>query len=202
MLKPEDAARITAAIKDAEARTSSEIVVCIRGSSGEDRGLAALLGLMALGVAAILASIFFPNLHVYVLFAVSLAIGICTFLAVDWLDLGLRFLPEPLVREPARQAARAHFIDHGLDATAERNAVLLFVSRAERYVEVLPDRALVAAVQAQRWTNVIDGFRRRAARDGVVEAVVEAVGAIGAICAGPFPAATPNPNVIADTPHA
>lgn len=201
MLEQQAADLIAQAVKDAEVRTSSEIVVCIRDSSGEDRGVAALVGLMALVLAQVLASFLVPEAGFLPLLAFSLGAGIAAFLLSDWLDLGLKLLPPRMVMDAARDAARAAFLDRGVDNTPGRNAVLLFVSRAERYVEILPDRGLADAVPAQRWRNITEKFTVNAGRDGMVPAVAAAVAELGAVCAGPFPAAKENPDILPDRPN-
>ena len=200
MLKQEEDLQIEQAIQSAEAKTSSEIAVCMLHASGEDRGIAALVGLVALAIAGGLGEFLRPEINIYLVFAAALAAGIAVFLLVDYFDLGLKLLPAHLVAHDARLKARAVFLDHGLDATPQRNAVLLFISRAERYVEILPDRGLAAAVPAQRWANVVAAFQETARRKGTVEAVADAVGQIGAVCAGPFPVAGDNPDLIYNQP--
>lgn len=199
-LNQDEARRIEEAIGAAEARTSSEIVVCIRPSSGEDRGVAALIGVVVLAAVAGAGAALYPEMNTYLLIVLALAVGIVTFAAVDWFDLGLKLLPTHLLTKEAGQAARAAFLDRGIDATPQRNAVLLFISRAERYVEILPDRALAAAVPAERWAGIVASFREAARQTGMIQAACDAVTAIGAICAGPFPADAVNPDLIANKP--
>lgn len=200
MLKASEAEAIERAIRAAEGKTSAEIVVCLRRASGEDRGVAAFAGLCALVLMFGAIDIIDPALNRDILLAAALGAAVALFLFFDRFDLGLKFLPARMLTGYARRAARAVFLDHGLDATPQRNAVLLFVSRAERYVEILPDRGLAAAVPAQRWANIVSAFQAQAAKQGMVPAVTEAVTAIGAICAGPFPAGARNPDLVPNRP--
>jgi putative membrane protein len=197
-LKQEDAHRIEQVIQAAEAKTSSEIVVCVRRTSGEDRGIAALVGVVILALASGLGEALWPEVDIFRLLAGSLAAGIGAFLLADWLDLGLKLLPARLVAQDARRTARAMFLDRGLDATPERNAVLLFISRAERYVEILPDRGLAAQVPAQRWAEIVTSFQATARQKGMADAAADAICKIGDVCAAVFPAGGTNPNTISD----
>lgn len=199
-LNQDEARRIEEAVSTAEAKTSSEIVVCIRRTSGEDRGVAALVGVAVLAAVAGLIATLWPEMNTYLLIGLALAAGVIAFTAADWFDLGLKLLPAQLLTQESGQAARAAFLDRRIDATPERNAVLLFISRAERYVEILPDRGLAAAVPAQRWINIVASFQEMARRKGMVEAVCDTVGRIGAVCAGPFPADADNPDLISNKP--
>ena len=200
MLRGEDAARIEDAIKRAEAATSTEIVICIRRSSGEDRGTAAMAGVLVMLLALALISAFRPETHLLISGGLALILAIGAYFVCDHFNFGLKLLPARLVTHDARRTARATFLDRGLDATPQRNAVLLFISRAERYVEILPDRGLAAAVPAQRWANIVTSFQEVARQKGMVEAAADAIGRIGAVCAGPYPADAANPDLISNKP--
>jgi putative membrane protein len=200
VLNQDEARRIEDAVGAAETRTSSEIVVCIRQTSGEDRGIAALIGVVILAAVAGLGAALRPDMNTYLLIALALAAGIIAFAVADWLDLGLKLLPAQLLTQEAGQAARAAFLDRGIDATPRRNAVLLFISRAERYVEILPDRGVAAAVPPQHWADIVASFRETAQQKGLVEAVCDAISRIGTVCAGPFPAGSDNPDLKPNAP--
>lgn len=200
MLNQKDSRQIEQAVSSAEALTSTEITICIRRASGQDRGMAALVGAIVLAAIAGAGTALYPEMNIYALMALALAAGVLMFAIVDWFDLGLRLLPAHLLIKEARRAARAMFLDHGIDTTPQRNAVLLFVSRAERYVEILPDRGLAAAVPAECWADIVMSFQETARQRNVVGAVCDAVAAIGAACAGPFPASADNPDLISNKP--
>ncbi len=200
MLSKPEADLIARAVCEAEAQTSAEIAVCVVKASGEDRGVAAIVSTLVLAAALGVFELAWPEFDRVYALAVAFTLAVASFLTCDLGDLGLRLLPARLLVKDARRAARAVFLDHRLDATPERNAVLLFVSRAERYVEILPDRALAAAVTPERWAAVIAEFRAAAGQAGVVEAICAAVARIGALCAEAFPADAENPDRRANRP--
>ena len=198
MLSQEHAQRIEQAVKAAEFGTSAEIAVCILPASGDDRGLAAIVGAIAFAaVQAVGSAMWLVPLTVI---PAALVAAILVFWLCDRFDLGLRCLPANLLVKDARRAARAAFLDSGLDNTPERNAVMLFVSRAERYVEIMPDRAAAAAIEPAHWSAIVDGFRQAARKSDLGEAVAGAVAAIGTICAVHFPASGANPDRVSNQP--
>ena len=199
-LDKQQAERIEAAVRDAEARTSSEIAVAIVSSSGDDRGIAAILGALVFASVASVAPTIWWNIDRLTWTGIALVVAILVFWLCDRLDLGLRCLPAKLLVKDARRAARAAFLDHGLDNTPERNAVMLFVSRAERYVEILPDRAAAAAIEPAHWSAIVDGFRQAARKGDLGEAVAGAAAAIGRICAVHFPASGAKPDRVSNQP--
>ena len=200
MLSKEQAQRIEAAVRDAEAHTSSEIAVSIVPASGDDRGMAAIAGAIVFVAIQAGAPILWWGLDPLILSAAAIVAAVVAFWLCDRFDLGLRCLPAGLLVKDARRAARAVFLDHGLDNSPERNAVLLFVSRAERYVEILPDRAAAAAIEPKQWSGIVDEFRQRMRQADMGEAVAGAVAAIGKLCAVHFPASAANPDRVSNRP--
>ncbi len=200
ILTRQQADRIEAAVRQAEAGTSSEIAVSVVPSSGDDRGMAAVAGALVFGVILAIGPAVWWNYDRLVWLGIALVAAIIVFWLCDRFDLGLRCLPARLLMKDARRAARAAFLDHGIDTTPERNAVLLFVSRAEHYVEILPDRAAAAAIEPAHWAGIVDAFRRQMHQTDLGEAVAAAVAAIGTLCAVHFPAAGANLDPVSNRP--
>jgi putative membrane protein len=200
MLSQQQARRIEQAVKDAEAGTSSEIAVCILPASGDDRGMAAIGAVIVFAVIKQAVPVFWWGLDPLYLTGAAIIAAILAFGLIDRFDLGLRCLPARLLVKDARRAARAAFLDHALDNSLERNAVMLFVSRAERYVEILPDRAAAAAIEQSQWNGVVEEFRRGMKASDLGEAVAGAVTKIGNLCAAHFPASAANPDRVPNQP--
>ena len=200
ILTQDQSRRIEQAVQAAETTTSAEIAVCVRGASGDDRFLSAIIGAVVFMAIDTIGPAIWWNYDRLVWVGVALVAAILVFWLCDRLDLGLRCLPAWLLVKDARRAARAIFLDSGLDNTPERNAIMLFVSRAERYVEILPDRAAAAAIEPAHWSVIVNGFRQAARKGDLGEAVADAVAAIGQICAVHFPASGANPDRVSNQP--
>jgi putative membrane protein len=200
MLNKDQSLRIEQAVQAAETATSAEIAVCVRRASGDDRFLAAIIGAVVFIAIDTIGPAIWWNYDRLAWLGVALIAAILVFWLCDRFDLGLRCLPAKLLVKDARRTARATFLDSGLDNTPERNAVLLFVSRAEHYVEILPDRAAAAAIDPAHWNAIVDGFRQAARKGDLGEAVAGAVAAIGQICAVHFPASGANPDRVSNQP--
>lgn len=101
---------------------------------------------------------------------------------------------------PRARAAQL-FRQLGVDRTAERSGVLIYVQLVDRRVEILADRGIAACVAQAEWDAVCRGmeqaFRAGAWRRGAVEAVTRA----GELLATHFPAAGGDkPNELPDAP--
>jgi putative membrane protein len=200
MLSQQQGERVESAVRDAEAHTTAEIVVGIVPSSGDDRGMAAIAGTLVFALIASVGPAIWWNFDRLFWTGIGAVAGVLAFWLCDRFDLGLRCLPARLLVKDARRAARGAFIDHQLDNAPERNAVLLFISRAERYVEILPDRAAAAAIEPAQWNAIVDEFRQRARQADLAEAAAGAVTAIGKLCALHFPASGTNPDRVSNRP--
>src|SRR5688572_31507642 len=119
MLSKQQAERIEAAVRDAEERTSCEIAVGIVPSSGDDRGVAAIVGALAFVLLASGAPTVWWNIDRLTWTGTALAAGILVFWLCDWIDLGLRCLPARLVVKDARRAARSE--EHTSELQSQSN---------------------------------------------------------------------------------
>jgi uncharacterized membrane protein len=101
----------------------------------------------------------------------------------------------------SRRLAESAFQRLGLQATQNRNAVLLLIAPARREVVVLGDEAIHAQVGDAFWTEIAARVTARFREGRFTEGVVEAVDAIGEALARHFPAdaeAGSNPNELPD----
>jgi putative membrane protein len=162
--------------------------------------MAAIAGALIFGITLAVGPTIWWNFDRLLWAGTAVVAAIVAFWLVDRFDLGLRCLPARLLVKDARRAARAVFLDHGIDNTPERNAVLLFISRAEHYVEILPDRAAAAAIAPAQWEGIVEAFRRQMRQTDTGEAVAAAVAAIGTLCLVHFPASGADPDHVSNRP--
>jgi putative membrane protein len=95
------------------------------------------------------------------------------------------------------QRARAHrraveqFLAQDLNTTTGRAGVLLFVSAAERYAEIIADsglHALDALVEQAAWQDIIDKLTAEIGAGRPEDGLLGAVGRVGNLLAKHFPA--------------
>jgi uncharacterized membrane protein len=100
-----------------------------------------------------------------------------------------------------RRLAERAFQRLGLQATRDRNGVLLLIAPARRQVVVLGDQAIHAQVGDAFWTQIAARLTTHFRARHFTEGVVEAVDAIGDVLARHFPAGAEgcgNPNELPD----
>ena len=107
-------------------------------------------------------------------------------------------VPKSVKRSRAHRRAVEQFIAQDLHTTVGRTGVMIFVSVAERYAEILADTGIEAKVEKGTWQTIVDGLAREIgagrASDGFVYAITE----VGTHLARHFPPGTRDPNELPD----
>lgn len=203
MLSAADHARISAAIRAAEERTSGEIV-CVLARRSDDYFFPAAF---VLTVGAMLASLAvglwidqtWHTLRFWQFVATQIAAG-AALIALIWFvpRLRIHFVPRRLRYLRAHRAAVAQFLATNIHATAARTGVLVFVSMAEHYAEILADKAISDRVPQERWNAIVAHLVAHAAKGEIVEGFEHAVAGAGALLAAEFPRGAGDRNELED----
>jgi len=195
-LTPADEARILAAVRAAEARSSAEFVTVIARSADAYRLaptlLAASVALLlpgALWLAGWLTE--FVWLYALQLAAFLLLLGVLS-------PFGARLTPRSIRDAAARRLAHSLFLELGLATTEQRTGVLLFVSEAERYVEILADREADRAAPTGFWTDAVAAFTAEVRSGRPADGFVAAIERVGAMLGSAFPRAPGDVNELPD----
>lgn len=197
LFSPDDEQRISAAIADAEQRTSGEIVVVVAAQSDGYHYVPPLVGaLIALLVPWVL--IYFTHFDLVRIYLAQLAVFLVVTLALMPAAIRTALVPAGLKRLHAHRRAVEQFLAQNLHTTEGRTGVLLFVSVAERYAEIIPDRAIDAKVPRGTWKDIIDKLTRAIGEGHPTDGFVAAIGAIGSALAAHFPPGTYDPNELPD----
>jgi putative membrane protein len=183
---PEERATIAGAINRAEKRTSGEIVVVVTNASG---GYFAA-GVMWSALAALLVPwplIYltkWPVEHIYLAQLGVFAIGA---VLTQWETLRFALVPRVVKRARAHRKAVEQFLAQNLHTTRRRTGVLIFVSFAEHYAEVIADEGIYQKVLPVAWEGVVDTLTRHLGRGSRTEGFLGAINSCGAILAEHFP---------------
>jgi putative membrane protein len=98
-------------------------------------------------------------------------------------DFGRFFVRAGRMREEVRQRADVVFLANELFATSSRDAILVLVSRFERRVVVVPDRAYRDRVSTEEWGRIVETMTLPLAQGRLVEAFDTGFAAIEAMLA-------------------
>jgi putative membrane protein len=223
MLKEADRDRISAAITEAESKTSGEIFCVLAHDVSHYREvplmwgavaalvgppLLVLMGLHRLALASIFSSwsddsaramegLILRVLSTYGLLQAGLFLVVV--LVVSMPRMRRAMTPGALRRHHVRQAARHHFAAAGLHLSRSEPHVLIFASLADRRVEVVAHHNIHQAVGEGPWAAtvaaVVDGIKAGKPGDGFVKGI----GICGAALAAHFPSDGPAKNRLPNT---
>jgi len=191
-LNPADHDRIAEAIRAAEAETAGEIYCVVARSSDSYFYPAAFFVTLGIVVAGIIAAILLEYWWISVRLPVFWA-AVVLALVAGWLvlllvpDLRIHFVPKRLRYQRAHDNALKQFLARNVHITTARTGVLLFVSLAERYAEVVADSGINAKVGQDTWNGIVAGLVSHARADRLADGFVEAVGVVGTLLARHFP---------------
>ena len=193
-----DKQRLRAAIREAESKTSGEIVTVIARASGSYYYYPTLW--------AALAAIFSPLLLAWLplsfapLGIVELQLLVFALLALllRLPTVKLRLVPRSVQRDYCARRAREQFLAQNMHTTRERTGVLLYVSVAERHVELLADTGIHARVPVGTWNRIVDEFTAEVKAGRIGEGFVAAVNAIGGHLTTHFPLPADSRNELTD----
>jgi putative membrane protein len=187
LVSEEDRKRISDAITAAETKTSGEIVAVIAPQSGSYL-YAPLLWAALIALAVPFPFIFWtwwPIQHIYFL---QLAVFALIGLVLLYPPFRVALVPRSVKRGQAHRRAVEQFLAQNLHTTAGRTGVLIFVSAAERYAEIIADEGIDAKVPPATWKDIIDDLTAHIGSGQGDEGFVRAIGAVGAHLAEHFPA--------------
>ena len=111
---------------------------------------------------------------------------------------GFRFalVPRSLKRKRAHQRAMQQFVAQDIYTTAGHTGVLVFVSVAERYAEIIVDCEVHEKVQDEAWKGIVDKLTADIGRGEAAKALVEAIQRIGDHLAAHFPPCAAKENLL------
>jgi putative membrane protein len=177
---------IAKAITRAEEKTSGEIVVMVARASGGYRSFSLMCAaLLALAVPLPLIYLTkWPVEHIYL--AQLIVFAVCALLLL-WEPLRVAITPSYIKRCQAHRRAMEQFLVQNLHTTKGRTGVLIYVSYAERYAEVIADDGIYRKVAPSVWEDVVGELTNHLAQDTRTEGFVRAIERCGKVLAKHFP---------------
>ncbi|MGN6449411.1 MAG: TPM domain-containing protein [Brucella intermedia] len=203
LIGAEDHARIAEAIRKAEAETSGEIYAVLARSSDDyffAAGFVATCGiLLASVVVAFLAHWYWFDVRLP-MFGLAVLAAFLTAMLVLWAFPAIRMLlvPRRIRYKRAHLNALQQFLARNVHITEHRTGILLFVSMAEHYAEVIADAGITARVGQDEWNAIVATLVHHASRAQVAEGFVLAIGQAGLLLETHFPAGADNVNELDD----
>ncbi|TGQ07588.1 MULTISPECIES: TPM domain-containing protein [unclassified Mesorhizobium] len=202
-ISAEDHDRIAEAIRTAELKTGGEIYcVVARASDGYffPAAFTTTIGLfiaslaVAYGLEGLWLTIRLPH------FVLAQMLALASVFALLWFLPAFRihFVPRRLRYQAAHANAMKQFLARNVHRTSARTGVLIFVSIAERYAEVVADSGIDAKVGQHVWDSVVRELTKQAGDNRLADGFVKATESVGAVLAEHFPVTEGDTNELDD----
>jgi putative membrane protein len=175
-----DRQRIRQAIESSEVQFDGELVAIIAAASDTYRYIPTMWAGLVTLLAPWLTLVVAPGLDLFTVLTVQSAVFLMVILLFHWRPVKMALVPRHVQQQRASRLAHEQFFCRGLHLTHNHNAVLLFVSVAERYVEIIADKGINECVGQECWPEIVAGFtgKIRAGRiaEGFLYAITECTG--------------------------
>jgi putative membrane protein len=196
-MSPGDRDRITAAIREIEAKTTGEIVCVLAEQSSDSGALPILLAtLAALATPWVLVALTALPVHAILAWQIVVFLVLALLLCLPRVRVAL--IPRRTRRAMAFRVATEQFFTRGVSRKKDRSGILIFVSLAEHYARVVADDGVAACVPQSYWQGAVDALIGHAREGRVAEGFIAAIEMCGAVLAKHFPGSEGDPNELPD----
>jgi putative membrane protein len=178
----EDYEAVATAIREAEKKTSGQIV-CVLAHSSSGYVHVPILWAVALALFTPWPLIDFTQWSVQRIFLLQLVVFIVAGLIFSWMPLRLLLVPRAVQRARAHRAAIEQFVVRGISRTKNRTGVLIFVSLAEHYARIIADDGIAAKVPNTEWQAAIDALTAHMRADQIAAGFTAAIERCGEVLA-------------------
>jgi putative membrane protein len=179
LLTEDEQKQVAQAIEAVERQTDAELVTVL-AASADDYAYVPLIwaGLIALLLPGLIN--FYPGwLNANELLLTQIATFIVVALLCRLPAITTRLVPGSVRHWRAGSLARRQFLEQNLHATANGTGVLIFVSEAERYVEIIVDDGIARHVDDRVWRSMVDVFTRQVAEGKILEGFLGCIRSCG-----------------------
>jgi putative membrane protein len=181
-----DRERVAAAIGEAEKHTSGEIVAVVATASASYVSVAPLVAaLVALLVPWPL--IYFTWWPVQWIYLLQLAVFLVVASIIYYRPIRMALVPASIKRDRAHKRAVEQFLAQNLYTTDGHTGVLIFLSAAEHYAEIIADRNIYKLAPQDEWQAMVDRLTSRIGDGRAADGLIETIEAAGALLSKHYP---------------
>jgi putative membrane protein len=199
-ISAQDRARISSAVRAAEARTSGEIVCVLAQTSSDATALPILVAaLVAIALPWLLVAVTAMSVHRILLLQTVVFFALAMLLCLPRVRVAL--VPRAARRAVAHRAAMEQFFIRGIAHKKDRTGVLIFVSLAERYARIIADQGIAALVPQSEWQGAIDALVAHMSGGRIAEGFITAIDMCGKVLETNFPRTETSRDELPDRMH-
>jgi putative membrane protein len=195
MISNADKLEVEKAIGEAEKNTSGEIVAVIARASGDYYYVPYLWAALAALIVPwpLLYWTWMPEEEIYL---IQLAVFAVLAAVLHYAPLRFALVPRSVRRQRAHHRAMQQFFAQDIYTTPGHTGVLLFVSAAERYAEIVTDAGIHAKVPDTEWQDIVRNLTAEIGKGNAGQGLIQAIRRIGEHLAEHFPASAGKQNLL------
>lgn len=188
LLSETEQKQVAEAITRVERETDAELVTVLTAQADDYTYIPILwAGLAALVLPGIV-NYFGDWLGAHTLMLAQWATFIVLSLIFRMPGVSTRLIPKSVRYWRASNLARRQFLEQNLHHTEGGTGILIFVSEAERYVEILVDRGISSRLDNSTWEGIVEAFTQRVRNGQTLEGFLECIDACGTHLKAQIPA--------------
>ncbi len=191
----DDERRVNKAINDAENRTSGEVVAVV-ASESDSYLFAPVLCAALIALITAWPLIYLTWMPVQWIYLIQILVFAGLALVLSTRPLRYALVPKSMKIERAHARAVEQFLVQNLHTTEGRTGVLIFVSVAERFAEILADSAIHQAVPPETWQRIVDQMTAKISAGQTADGFILAINETGDLLAKHFPPGTGPDNIL------
>lgn len=196
LLNSEGQKRVSKAIRDVELKTNAELVAVLAAASDDYRYIptmfAAIFCMFLPGV------LYFLPVAIEVVVWLPVGLFVVLVLVLQLSMIRIHLIPKSVAHWRASNMARRQFLDQQLHHTVGDTGILIFVSEAEHYVEIMVDRGISEHVDDSTWVAIVDDFVSSVRSGHSIDGFVNCISACGDVLAPTIPKTPDNHNELDD----
>lgn len=193
LLNKHEQAQVSTAINTIEQKTTAELVTVLAARS-DDYHYIPLLWAAFCALLLPLLLIWVSPLETTALYLVQLVVFVSLSLIFRLPMIHYRLIPAYVRHWRAANMARRQFLENNLHHTRGETGVLIFVSEAEHYVEIIADRGISQHVDDAQWADIINDFTHQVKAGNTLQGFLDCIARCGALLAEHAPAESENTN--------
>ncbi|WP_245410864.1 TPM domain-containing protein [Microvirga flavescens] len=182
MISAQEQDNLAQLVHDLEAHTAGEIVIVITDRAAGYRAIPLIWALL-LALVTPWPLIWLTGLSASRIFLIQLGVAILTSAVLSLAGLRLALVPRAVKHARAHEAAHREFKSRGLMHTRERTGVLIYVSAAEHFAEIIADIGIAARIDQNVWNDIVHDLVTAIGAGHVAEGLARAARRVGAILA-------------------
>ncbi len=186
--------RIAKAIANAEQQTSGEIMLAITPQSGDWRAASLAVSTGISLTAALLLWLARPDTLFPLLWILQVAVLLLCEVIFHMTGWASGLVPDSAKLQAARRHAHSLFFARGLHSRTERSTIIIFISLAERYAELMLDEGIRSKEKPEVWQGIADRLTAQIKTGGMEAALLGTVEACGGYLRAHYPSSGGNPD--------